>query len=206
MCSIAEVLPLECVDVEDIEDIGSPDVKAELPSHLSITKDVMERCIHLLSDPSLRLRLKVLDVLELCLQVLSERENELLPMAHRCWPALLQTLTADDPLAVLRAFRGCRAGHLQLHQSHVCTIRGAHWRQVHRKHVEDDSGAAAFSCVISCVLLRLHRVMNSGRIVPSMSHRDSFFVLHHFLLGLCYSSFTFCCPTLKPKLLVTSQF
>ncbi|XP_025757719.1 uncharacterized protein LOC112843341 [Oreochromis niloticus] len=205
---LKEVLPLECEDVEDIEDIGSPDVKAELPSHLSITKDVMERCIHLLSDPSLRLRLKVLDVLELCLQVLSERENELLPMAHRCWPALLQRLTADDPLAVLRAFRGCRAGHLQLHQSHVCTIRGAHWRQVHRKHVEDDSGAAAFSCVISCVLLRLrlHRVMNSGRIVPSMSHRDSFFVLHHFLLGLCYSSFTLCCPTLKPKLLVTSQF
>ncbi|CAI5646943.1 unnamed protein product [Oreochromis niloticus] len=102
MCSIAEVPPTEC---EDVEDIGSPDVKAELPSHLSITKDAMERCIHLLSDPSLRLRLKVLDVLELCVQVLSERENELLPMAHRCWPALLQRLTADDPLAVLRAFR-----------------------------------------------------------------------------------------------------
>ncbi|CAI5644036.1 unnamed protein product [Oreochromis niloticus] len=97
-----EVPPTEC---EDVEDIGSPDVKAELPSHLSITKDAMERCIHLLSDPSLRLRLKVLDVLELCVQVLSERENELLPMAHRCWPALLQRLTADDPLAVLRAFR-----------------------------------------------------------------------------------------------------
>uniref|UniRef100_A0A3P9D3P8 TELO2 interacting protein 1 n=1 Tax=Maylandia zebra TaxID=106582 RepID=A0A3P9D3P8_9CICH len=97
-----EVPPTEC---EDVEDTGSPDVKAELPSHLSITKDVMERCIHLLSDPSLRLRLKVLDVLELCVQVLSERENELLPMARRCWPALLQRLTTDDPLAVLRAFR-----------------------------------------------------------------------------------------------------
>ncbi|XP_034733636.1 TELO2-interacting protein 1 homolog [Etheostoma cragini] len=48
--------PLECEDVEDIE---GPDVKVELPSHLSITKDVMERCIHLLSDPSLRLRLKM---------------------------------------------------------------------------------------------------------------------------------------------------
>ncbi|XP_028309921.1 TELO2-interacting protein 1 homolog [Gouania willdenowi] len=90
---------------ENVEDIYDPDVKAELPSHLTITKDVMERCIHLLSDPSLRLRLKVLDVLELCVMVLSERENELLPMAHRCWPALLQRLTADDPLVVLRAFR-----------------------------------------------------------------------------------------------------
>ncbi|KAL6120173.1 tti1 [Pungitius sinensis] len=94
--------PTEC---EDADDIGGPDVKVELPAHLSTTKDVMERCIHLLSDPCLRLRLKVLDVLELCACVLSEREDELLPMAHRCWPALLQRLTADDPLAVLRAFR-----------------------------------------------------------------------------------------------------
>ncbi|XP_028266811.1 TELO2-interacting protein 1 homolog [Parambassis ranga] len=90
---------------EDDENLGGPDVKEELPLHLSITKDVMERCIHLLSDPSLRVRLKVLDVLELCVYVLSDKENELLPMAHRCWPALLQRLTADDPLAVLRAFR-----------------------------------------------------------------------------------------------------
>ncbi|XP_063319499.1 uncharacterized protein LOC134618137 isoform X1 [Pelmatolapia mariae] len=109
-----EVPPTEC---EDVEDIGSPDVKAELPSHLSITKDVKERCIHLLSDPSLRLRLKVLDVLELCVQVLSERENELLPMAHRCWPALLQRLTADDPLAVLRAFRSSKVHHWSLTMS-----------------------------------------------------------------------------------------
>ncbi|KAM9856010.1 TELO2-interacting protein 1 homolog [Aulostomus maculatus] len=94
--------PTDCEDVDDVDD---PDVKAELPAHLGITKDVMERCIHLLSDPSLRLRLKVLDILELCVCVLSEKENELLPMAHRCWPALLQRLTADDPLAVLRAFR-----------------------------------------------------------------------------------------------------
>ncbi|XP_061528376.1 TELO2-interacting protein 1 homolog [Phycodurus eques] len=90
---------------EEEDDAGGPDVKAELPTHLSITKDVMERCIHLLSDSNLCLRLKVLDVLELCVSVLSEKEDELLPMAHRCWPAVVQRLTADDPLAVLRAFR-----------------------------------------------------------------------------------------------------
>ncbi|XP_062314649.1 TELO2-interacting protein 1 homolog [Osmerus eperlanus] len=82
-----------------------PDVKAELPAHLAIAKDVMVRCTHLLSHPSLRLRLKVLDILELCVCVLSEREDELLPMAHRCWHPLLLRLTTDDPLAVLRAFR-----------------------------------------------------------------------------------------------------
>ncbi|XP_049610971.1 TELO2-interacting protein 1 homolog [Syngnathus scovelli] len=120
---LAEGIGIEEDDPEDLEispptdfqednDADSCVVEAELPTHLSITKDVMERCIHLLSDSNLYLRLKVLDVLELCVSVLSERENELLPMAHRCWPPLLQRLTADDPLAVLRAFRVlCTVGH-----------------------------------------------------------------------------------------------
>lgn len=67
----------------------------------------------------LRLCLKVLDVLELCVCVLSEKENELLPMAHRCWPALLQRLTADDPLAVLRAFRVCSTNTFIYDKVHV---------------------------------------------------------------------------------------
>lgn len=54
---------------ENVEDLLQPDVKAELPLHLSITKDVMERCIHLLSDPCLRLRLKVLYYLVLRTQM-----------------------------------------------------------------------------------------------------------------------------------------
>lgn len=45
---------------ENVDDLLEPDMKAELPRHLGITKDVMKRCIHLLSDPSLKLRLKVL--------------------------------------------------------------------------------------------------------------------------------------------------
>ncbi|KAL3966678.1 hypothetical protein ACER0C_031776 [Sarotherodon galilaeus] len=175
---------------------------AELP--LRLTELLLRRC-GLLPLAALPLRLVLERLTEL--QVL-ERLTELQVLERLTELQVLERLTELQVLERLTELQGCRAGHLQLHQSHVYTIRGAHWRQVHRKHVEDDSGAAAFSCVVSCVLLRLrlHRVMNSGRIVPSMSHRDSFFVLHHFLLGLCYSSFTFCCPTLKPKLLVTSQF
>uniref|UniRef100_A0A8C3KWJ1 TELO2 interacting protein 1 n=1 Tax=Chrysolophus pictus TaxID=9089 RepID=A0A8C3KWJ1_CHRPC len=76
-----------------------------LPSHAQLAKDVMERCIHLLSDKNLRVRLKVLDVLELCVTVLHPHGNHLLPMAHRVWPALVTRLISDDPLAVLRAFK-----------------------------------------------------------------------------------------------------
>ncbi|XP_061841525.2 TELO2-interacting protein 1 homolog isoform X2 [Nerophis lumbriciformis] len=100
-------LPLAPPPAEDDDDYdgGSPEEKADLPLHLSMSKEVMERCIHLLSDSSLQLRLKVLDVLQLCISVLAEREDDLLPLAHRCWPPLLQRLTADDPLVVLQAFR-----------------------------------------------------------------------------------------------------
>ncbi|XP_042688395.1 TELO2-interacting protein 1 homolog [Centrocercus urophasianus] len=76
-----------------------------LPSYAQLAKDVMERCIHLLSDRNLRVRLKVLDVLELCVTVLHPHRNHLLPMAHRVWPALVTRLISDDPLAVLRAFK-----------------------------------------------------------------------------------------------------
>ncbi|NXO74150.1 TTI1 protein, partial [Phainopepla nitens] len=79
--------------------------EAPMPSHAQLARDVMERCIHLLSDGSLRVRLKVLDVLELCVTMLHPHGNHLLPMAHRAWPALVTRLISDDPLAVLRAFK-----------------------------------------------------------------------------------------------------
>ncbi|XP_069844423.1 TELO2-interacting protein 1 homolog [Dipodomys merriami] len=82
-----------------------PDVEEPLPVQIQIAKDVMERCVHLLSDKNLKIRLKVLDVLGLCVVVLQSHKNQLLPLAHRAWPSLVQRLTNDDPLAVLRAFK-----------------------------------------------------------------------------------------------------
>ncbi|XP_064024038.1 TELO2-interacting protein 1 homolog [Pogoniulus pusillus] len=79
--------------------------EAPLPSHAQLAKAVMERCSHLLSHQSLHLRLKVLEVLELCVTVLHPHGTHLLPLAHRAWPALLPRLLADDPRAVLRAFK-----------------------------------------------------------------------------------------------------
>ncbi|NXY49967.1 TTI1 protein, partial [Ceuthmochares aereus] len=84
---------------------SDPEGETPLPNHAQLAKDVMERCIHLLSDGNLRVRLKVLDVLELCVTVLHPHGNHLLPMAHRVWPPLVTRLISDDPLAVLRAFK-----------------------------------------------------------------------------------------------------
>ncbi|XP_008054707.1 TELO2-interacting protein 1 homolog [Carlito syrichta] len=85
-----------------------PDAEPPLPVHIQIAMDVMERCIHLLSDKNLQIRLKVLDVLDLCVAVLQSHKNQLLPLAHRVWPSLVHRLTHDDPLAVLRAFKVLR--------------------------------------------------------------------------------------------------
>ncbi|XP_015278291.1 PREDICTED: TELO2-interacting protein 1 homolog isoform X2 [Gekko japonicus] len=86
----------------------SPEVETPLPAHAQVAKEVMERCVHLLSDKSLRVRLKVLDVLELCVTVLHPHQNHFLPLVHRTWPALVTRLTNDDPVAVLRAFKNSR--------------------------------------------------------------------------------------------------
>ncbi|XP_032206592.1 TELO2-interacting protein 1 homolog isoform X2 [Mustela erminea] len=91
----------------DDSDTG-PDVEPPLPVHIQIAKDVMERCIHLLSDKNLMIRLKILDVLDLCVVVLQSHKNQLLPLAHRAWPSLVRRLTSDDPLVVLRAFKVLR--------------------------------------------------------------------------------------------------
>ncbi|NWS38455.1 TTI1 protein, partial [Probosciger aterrimus] len=96
-----ELLPIAEPEPNNCETEG----EAPLPSHAQLAKDVLERCIHLLSDGSLHVRLKVLDVLELCVTVLHPHRNHLLPMAHRVWPALVTRLISDDPLAVLRAFK-----------------------------------------------------------------------------------------------------
>nr|XP_033818892.1 TELO2-interacting protein 1 homolog isoform X2 [Geotrypetes seraphini] len=85
-----------------------PNVEKPLPAHIQVAKDVMERCIHLMSDKSLRLRLKVLGTLELCVVLLYSHKDQLLPMAHRAWPPLVVRLVNDDPLVVLQAFQVLR--------------------------------------------------------------------------------------------------
>lgn len=90
------------------ENDTNADVEQPLPVQIQIATDVMERCIHLLSDRSLKIRLKVLEVLDLCVVVLQSHKNQLLPLAHRTWPSLVHRLTNDDPLAVLRAFKVLR--------------------------------------------------------------------------------------------------
>ncbi|XP_042698508.2 TELO2-interacting protein 1 homolog isoform X2 [Chrysemys picta bellii] len=105
LSTLVAALEVQALPPEPEMDDSGAEGETPLPAHAQIAKDVMERCIHLLSDKSLRVRLKVLDVLEFCVIVLHLHENHLLPMAHRAWPALVTRLINDDPLVVLRAFK-----------------------------------------------------------------------------------------------------
>ncbi|XP_038606001.1 TELO2-interacting protein 1 homolog [Tachyglossus aculeatus] len=97
------VLPTEGETRDNLQDEETP-----LPLQIRIAKDVMERCVHLLSDPDLPVRLKVLGVLRNCVVVLRSHDRLLLPLVHRAWPPLLRRLNDDDPLAVLGAFQVLR--------------------------------------------------------------------------------------------------
>ncbi|NXN15477.1 TTI1 protein, partial [Indicator maculatus] len=104
--------PEEEEEADEVPPVTGPELsssameeEAPLPSHAQLAKAVMERCSNLLSHQSLHLRLKVLEVLELCVTVLHPHGTHLLPTAHRAWPALVPRLLSDHPLAVLRAFK-----------------------------------------------------------------------------------------------------
>nr|XP_014351079.1 PREDICTED: TELO2-interacting protein 1 homolog isoform X2 [Latimeria chalumnae] len=92
-----------------------PDIKKVLPVHIQIAKNVMERCIHLLSDKSLKLRLKLLCTLgEKCgdflrrrvsKDVLPKLVNSLLsqaPVSAKAGPIYSHTIAYKLQLAVLQ--------------------------------------------------------------------------------------------------------
>ncbi|KAJ3586879.1 hypothetical protein NHX12_013271 [Muraenolepis orangiensis] len=89
------------------EGIGAEDEEEEEeegePEHMDVfTSDQHNANMSELMDVFISF---VLDIVELCVCILREREDELLPMVHGCWPVLLHRLTDDDPLAVLRGFQ-----------------------------------------------------------------------------------------------------
>ncbi|KAI4879146.1 hypothetical protein NFI96_004153 [Prochilodus magdalenae] len=135
--SDAEVPPVtpSCEDDGGLEE--GPDVKPELPMHISVAKDVMERCVHLLSHPSLGTRLKVLCVLgETCGDFLRKRvSKEVLPRltsalsrqaetSARSGPLYTHTLAYKLQLAVLQGL-GPLCVHLDLGDSDLDRISEA---------------------------------------------------------------------------------
>ncbi|KAI1309444.1 TELO2-interacting protein 1 -like protein [Halotydeus destructor] len=99
LSEVAENLDDGDTNEEQEEDDLDAD-KAKLPFYALITKKILERCIHLMADPEAETRIKVMDMVENGLVVMSPFENELLPLAHRLWAPL--TKRFQDEVAVMR--------------------------------------------------------------------------------------------------------
>uniref|UniRef100_A0A8C5QDE7 TELO2 interacting protein 1 n=1 Tax=Leptobrachium leishanense TaxID=445787 RepID=A0A8C5QDE7_9ANUR len=94
----ADVLPPEMptVDEEQIEPVFT---------HIKISKEVAEKCMHFLSHSDPHIRIQALDVLRLCIVQLQSQENILLPLAHKMWPCLVKRLLHEDPVILQRAYQ-----------------------------------------------------------------------------------------------------
>lgn len=80
------------------------DVKKKPPMEIVITTKVLSRCIHLMAHSDPKVRMKVMDIIECGMTVLSSQENELLPMAHKLWKPLVVRFGDKELQVVMKAF------------------------------------------------------------------------------------------------------
>ncbi|XP_077998436.1 TELO2-interacting protein 1 homolog isoform X2 [Glandiceps talaboti] len=92
-------------DAESDSDLNEADMKAELPLHINVIKQILERCLHFLSSKNPRLRLLVLDVVKHSVLVLQQMEDELLPLVHKIWPPMIQRFVDEEQFVTIKAFQ-----------------------------------------------------------------------------------------------------
>lgn len=78
--------------------------KKELPKHIQIIMQVLERCQHLMSSPNPRMRLLVLDTVGKCCQALRSTREKLLPLIHKVWPPFAHRFNDSEEMVVIKAF------------------------------------------------------------------------------------------------------
>eukprot|EP00112_Aurelia_sp_Birch-Aquarium-sp1_P010776 Seg2291.4 transcript_id=Seg2291.4/GoldUCD/mRNA.D3Y31 product="TELO2-interacting protein 1" protein_id=Seg2291.4/GoldUCD/D3Y31 len=78
-------------DINESEE-SNVDEKTKIPGHFQAVLTALEKCQHFLPSKDLRLKLLVLDVIELGVQAVRQRQNDLLPAIHKIWPSLIERL------------------------------------------------------------------------------------------------------------------
>ncbi|XP_070560811.1 TELO2-interacting protein 1 homolog isoform X2 [Ptychodera flava] len=93
----------DTADSQDVE-LDEVDKKPELPMHVQVVMQVLERCMHFVSSKNPRLRLLVLEIIKNSVIVLQTREDELLPMVHKLWPSMVHRFMDEEQLVTIKAF------------------------------------------------------------------------------------------------------
>ncbi|XP_065647166.1 TELO2-interacting protein 1 homolog isoform X7 [Hydra vulgaris] len=92
----------DCVNGESSFD-DTVDVQKEVPIHYRAVITSMEKCVYFIAARDLQIKLKALDVTLFGVLALRKRENDLLPLLHNLWPAIIKRLKDLDMVVVLKA-------------------------------------------------------------------------------------------------------
>nr|XP_047134781.1 TELO2-interacting protein 1 homolog isoform X2 [Hydra vulgaris] len=92
----------DCVNGDSNFD-DTVDVQKEVPIHYRAVITSMEKCVYFIAARDLEIKLKALDVTLFGVLALRKRENDLLPLLHNLWPAIIKRLKDLDMVVVLKA-------------------------------------------------------------------------------------------------------
>lgn len=79
----------------DTDDDGILEKTPKIPLHINIICEIFKRCIHLQSSENRFARMLTLEIVEVCILVLCDYENELCPLIHEFWNPFLIRFTED---------------------------------------------------------------------------------------------------------------
>nr|XP_039265003.1 TELO2-interacting protein 1 homolog [Styela clava] len=80
------------------------DEKPKIPMEITVVTKVLSRCIHLMAHSNPKVRMKVMEIVECGMSILSTHENELLPMTHKLWNPLVVRFGDGELQVVMKAF------------------------------------------------------------------------------------------------------
>ncbi|EEB15606.1 conserved hypothetical protein [Pediculus humanus corporis] len=93
----------ESVEDEEINDeLPEKNDKVELPKHIRITVAISNHCLNFLSSKDINIKLLVLEILNESICILSEIENELLPLIHKIWSPLVTKFDKLTEIILIR--------------------------------------------------------------------------------------------------------
>ena len=74
---------------------------SQLIFYLAFLLQTLEKCQHFLPSKDVRLKLLILDVIELSVQALKQQQKDLLPSVHKIWPSIVERIKDTDHVNIL---------------------------------------------------------------------------------------------------------
>ncbi|XP_015794674.1 TELO2-interacting protein 1 homolog [Tetranychus urticae] len=99
-----ESLPNNSNEANEDDDDDGKDEKKQLPVEISTTIKILERCCHLLSNPSLDIQIITMEIIMKGLRILKPWEDEILPLAHKLWTPILKRFNTGNLVLLTKCY------------------------------------------------------------------------------------------------------